>query len=208
MPKTWIRSSTDPLTGWEEQAIPVLFGFLVKPDANGNPVNQYKTADHGSGIASRTFVGVRADGSLVVAVSDGEQAPYSTGFTSYEMAEYMIKMGCVIAANCDVCCSTTFCSQRPGEDLKVNCSLSDGGERPTSNTILVIIDCSADGQFARAQFSADYDYYTPAAGFTFNALGTDAVGTRWIFHRRRWTIRKREWVPLKRCVYLQRTEVP
>ena len=177
MPKTWIRKSTDPLTGWEQQAIPVLFGFLVKPDANGNPVNQY-SVDHGSGIASRTFVGVRADGSLVVAVSDGEQAPYSTGFTSYEMAEYMIKMGCIIAANCDGGGSTTFCSQRPGEDLKVNCSLSDGGERPTSNTILVISTAPADGQFARATISADYDYYTPGSSVTFHALGTDAVGTK------------------------------
>ena len=177
MPKTWIRSSTDPLTGWEEQAIPVLFDLIVKPDANGNPVNLYKV-DHGSGIASRTFVGVRADGTLVVAVSDGEQAPYSTGFTSYEMAEYMIKMGCVIAANCDGGGSTTFCSQRPGEDLKVNCSLSDGGERPTSNTILVISTAPADGQFARATMSTEYDYYTPGSSVTFNALGTDAVGTK------------------------------
>jgi len=177
MPKTWIRSSTDPLTGWEEQAIPVLFGFLVKPDANGNPVNQYKE-DHGSGIASRTFVGVRADGSLVIAVSDGEQAPYSTGFTNYEMAEYMIKMGCVIAANCDGGGSTTFCSQRPGEDLKVNCSLSDGGERPTSNTILVVSTAPADGQFARAQIESEYSYYTPGSTVSFSALGTDAVGTK------------------------------
>ena len=177
MPKTWIRSVNDPLTGWEEQAIPVLFGFLVKPDANGNPVNQYKE-DHGSGIASRTFVGVKADGTLVIAVSDGEQAPYSTGFTSYEMAEYMIKMGCVIAANCDGGGSTTFCSQRPGEDLKVNCSLSDGGERPTSNTILVISTAPADGMFAQATITTDYDFYTPGASVTFNALGTDAVGTK------------------------------
>ena len=177
MPKTWIRSALDPLTGWEQQAIPVLFTFLVKPDANGNPVNQYKE-DHGSGIASRTFVGVRADGSLVIAVSDGEQAPYSTGFTSYEMAEYMIKMGCIIAANCDGGGSTTFCSQRPGEDLKVNCSLSDGGERPTSNTILVVSTAPADGQFARANLSSDYEYYTPGASVTFNAMGTDAVGTK------------------------------
>ena len=177
MPKVWIRSSTDPLTGWEEQAIPVLFGFLVKPDANGNPVNQYKE-DHGSGIASRTFVGVRADGTLVLAVSDGEQAPYSTGFTSYEMADYMIKMGCVIAANCDGGGSTTFCSQRPGEDLKVNCSLSDGGERPTSNTFLVISTAPADGEFARATIDADYDYYTPGSQVVFDALGTDAVGTK------------------------------
>ncbi len=188
IPKTWIRSSTDPLTGWEEQAIPVLFGFLVQPDANGNPVNQYskeisttkypESTYHNSSIASRTFVGVRPDGSLVIAVSDGEQAPYSTGFTSYEMAEYMIKMGCVIAANCDGGGSTTFCSQRPGEDLKVNCSLSDGGERPTSNTILVISTAPADGQFARAQIESDYFYYTPGSAVSFTALGTDAVGTK------------------------------
>ena len=177
MPKTWIRDVLDPLTGWEEQAIPVLFTYLVKPDANGNPVNQYKV-DHGAGIASRTFVGVRRDGSMVLAVSDGEQAPYSTGFTSYEMAEYMIKMGCVIAANCDGGGSTTFCSQRPGEDLKVNCSLSDGGERPTSNTILVVSTAKADGVFARAQISSDYDYYTPGSSVVFNVLGTDSVGTK------------------------------
>ena len=177
MPKVWIRSITDPLTGWEEQAIPVLFTYLVKPDANGNPVNQYKE-DHGSGIASRTFVGVRADGTMILAVSDGEQAPYSTGFTSYEMAEYMIKMGCVIAANCDGGGSTTFCSQRPGEDLKVNCSLSDGGERPTSNTFLIVSTAPADGVFARATMTTEYDFYTPGSSVTFTALGTDAVGTK------------------------------
>ena len=174
MPKAWIRNATDPLTGWEEQAIPVLFTYLVKPDENGNPVNQYKE-DHGSGIASRTFVGVRADGTLVLAVSDGEQAPYSTGFTSYEMAEYMIKMGCIIAANCDGGGSTTFCSQRPGEDLKVNCSLSDGGERPTSNTFLIVSTAKADGVFARAQISTEYDYYTPGSSVKFSTLGTDSV---------------------------------
>ena len=181
IPKVWIRATTDPLTGWEEQAIPVSFTFLVKPDVNGNPVNQYASQNpaHGaSDIASRTFVGVRRDGTLVIAVSDGEQAPYSTGFTSYEMAEYMIKMGCVIAANCDGGGSTTFCSQRPGEDLKVNCSLSDGGERPTTSTILVISTAPADGTFARATISTEYDYYTPGSTVTFNALGSDAVGTK------------------------------
>ncbi len=179
MPKTWIRSATDPLTGWEEQAIPVLFDFLVKPDENGNPVNQYKSENHSnSDIASRTFVGVKADGTLVVAVSDGEQAPYSVGFTPYEMADYMIKMGCVIAANCDGGGSTSFVSQRPGEDLKINCSLADGGERPTSNTILILSTAPADGVFAKATVSSDYEYYAPGATVTFKALGTDAVGTK------------------------------
>ena len=177
IPKVAMRSQTDPLTGWEQNAICV-WAFLVKPDENGNPVSQYPKEDHGSGIASRTFIGIRADGTLVMAVSDGEQAPYSTGFTNNEMADYMIKMGCIYAANCDGGGSTTFCSQRPGEDLKVNCSLSDGGERPTTNTILVISTAPADGEFARAQITTDYDYYTPGSTVNFNALGFDAVGTK------------------------------
>jgi len=178
MPKAWIRLATDPLTGWEQQAIPVLFDFLVKPDpVTGEPINQYKE-DHGSGVASRTFVGIKADGTLVISVSDGEQAPYSVGFTSYEMADYMIKMGCVIAANCDGGGSTAFVSQRPGEDLKINCSLADGGERPTSNTIIVISTAPADGVFTQASVTADYEYYAPGATVVFNAMGTDAVGTK------------------------------
>ena len=179
MPKVWMRSTSDALTGWEEQVIPVQFAWLVKPDpVTGKPVNQYKSENHTSDIASRTFVGVKADGTIIAAVSDGDQAPFSTGFTPYEMADYMIKMGCVIAANCDGGGSTTFCTQRPGEDLKVNCSLSDGGERPTTNTLLVISTAPADGAFSRATIDADYNYYTPRSTVEFSALGTDAVGTK------------------------------
>ena len=177
MPKAWIRNATDPLTGWEEQAIPVLFTYLVKPDANGNPVNQYPTEDHGGGVAARTFVGIRADGTMVLVVNDGEMAPFSTGFTNHEMADYMIKMGCIIAANCDGGGSTTFCSERPGEDFKVNGGMADGGERPTSNTIIVISTAPADGVFAHASITTDYDYYTPGSTVIFNAAGFDAVGT-------------------------------
>ena len=176
IPKVQMRGIADPMTGWEKNAISA-WAWLVKPDANGNPVNQF-SKDYGGGVASRTFIGVRADGTFVVSVSDGEQAPYSTGFTMYEMAEYMIRMGCVYACNCDGGGSTTFCTQRPGEDLKVNCSLSDGGERPTTNTILIISNPPADGVFANATISSDYDYYTPGSTVTFDALGTDAVGTK------------------------------
>lgn len=180
MPKVWIRNCSDPLTGWEEQAIPVLFTYLFRPDANGNVVFESKNRaeNHTSGIASRTWVGVKPDGTFIVSVSDGEQSPYSAGFTEYEMADYMYKQGCVIAANADGGGSSTFCTQRPGEELKVNCSLSDGGERPTTNTILIISTAPADGTFAKATISSDYDYYTPGSSVEFEALGTDAVGTK------------------------------
>ena len=178
MPKVTMRAQTDPLTGWEQNAICV-WAFLVKPDENGVPQNQYaKQQNHTSGHESRTFVGVTAEGEIILTVSDGRQAPYSTGFNNFEMADYMIKMGCIYAANCDGGGSTTFVSERPGEELKVNCSLSDGGERPTTNTFLVISTAEASGTFERATLSTEYDYYTPGASVTFNALGTDAVGTK------------------------------
>ena len=176
IPKVEMRGIADEMTGWEKNAISA-WAWLVKPDANGNPVNQF-SKDHGSGIASRTFIGVKADGTLIVSVSDGDQAPYSTGFTMYEMADYMIRQGCVYACNCDGGGSTTFCTERPGEDLKVNCSLSDGGERPTTNTILIISNTPADGVFANATITSDYDYYSPGSTVTFSSLGTDAVGNK------------------------------
>jgi len=175
MPKVLMRSQTDPLTGWEQNAISV-WEWLVKPDENGVPQTTYKV-NHTSGHESRTFVGITAEGEIILSVSDGRQAPYSTGFSMYEMGEYMIKMGCIYAANCDGGGSTTFVSERPGEELKVNCSLSDGGERPTTNTFLVISTAPASGEFERATLSSEYDYYTPGATVSFSALGTDAVGT-------------------------------
>ncbi|MBQ2815847.1 MAG: phosphodiester glycosidase family protein [Clostridia bacterium] len=175
MPKVLMRSQTDPLTGWEQNAISV-WEWLVKPDENGVPKPTY-SVNHTSGHESRTFVGITAEGEIILSVSDGRQAPYSTGFSMYEMGEYMIELGCVYAANCDGGGSTTFVSERPGEELKVNCSLSDGGERPTTNTFLVISTAPASGEFERATISSEYDYYTPGSAVSFTALGTDAVGT-------------------------------
>ena len=175
MPKVLMRNCGDPLTGWEENSFSV-WQWLVKPDANGVPQNVYSQSH--SGPESRTFIGITADGEIILSVVDGGQAPYSNGFGKYEMGDYMIKMGCIYAANCDGGGSTTFCSQRPGEDLKVNCSLADGGERPTTNTILVISTAPADGVFANATISSQYDYYTPGSSVQFTALGTDAVGTK------------------------------
>jgi len=172
IPKTEIRATSSAITGWEEQVIPANFGFLVK-----DGVNQYKKDNNGNNGASRSFVGIKADGSIVMVMNDGRQAPFSTGFTSYEMAEFMLSLGCVQAVNGDGGGSSAFLSQRPGEELTVNCSPSDGAERPTTHGILVISTAPADGQFARANITAEHDYYTPGSTVTFTALGTDLVGT-------------------------------
>ena len=72
MPKVLMRSQTDPLTGWEQNAISV-WEWLVKPDENGVPKPTY-SVNHTSGHESRTFVGITADGEIILSVSDGRQA--------------------------------------------------------------------------------------------------------------------------------------
>ena len=171
LPKTQIRSTSDPITGWEEQVIPANFGFLVK-----NGENVVKTESHTAG-ASRSMLGIKADGTIVMVMNDGRQSPYSEGLNDYEMGEVMLSLGCVYAINGDGGGSSTFLSQRPGEELELHCSPSDGAERPTTHGVLVISSAPATGEFVRANISSANDYYTPNSVVAFNAIGTDLVGT-------------------------------
>ena len=164
-----IKSAED-LDGWEDQVIPVSSGYIVK-----DGVNQAKP-NH-TDEAPRSVVGIKPDGTVVIMVNDGRQSPYSAGMSMYELAEVMLDLGCTWAVNCDGGGSTTWVSQRPGEELKVNNSPSDGAERPTTTGILFITTAPADGTFARANISAEGTYYTPGSKVEFSAFGTDLVGT-------------------------------
>ena len=164
-----IRSSAD-LDGWEETVIPVSSGYIVKEG-----VNQSKTASH-SDAAPRSVVGITADGQVIIMENDGRQSPFSAGMNMYECAEVMIAAGCVWAANCDGGGSSTFVSQRPGEELKVVNSPSDGGLRPSTSGICFITTVPADGEFVRANVSAEGEYFTPGSSVQFSAVGADVAG--------------------------------
>ena len=164
-----IRSSAD-LDGWEETVIPVSSGYIVK-----DGINQNKPA-HKNDPAPRSVVGITADGEVVMMLNDGRQSPFSAGMNMYECAEVMLAAGCVFAANCDGGGSSTFVSQRPGEELKVNNSPSDGGLRPSTSGICFISTAPADGEFYTAHISTENEYYTPGSSVQFNAIGTDMVG--------------------------------
>ena len=165
-----ITSAAD-LDGWEDQVIPCSSGYIVK-----DGVNQYNS-DHTSASAPRSVVGIKPDGTVVTMLNDGRQEPYSAGMTMYELAEVMLDLGCSFAVNCDGGGSSTYLSQRPGEELVVQNSPSDGAERPTTTGILFITTAPANGAFARATLSTEGVYYTPYSTVKFDALGTDLVGT-------------------------------
>ncbi len=166
-----IRSSAD-LDGWEEQVIPCSSGYIVK-----DGVNQHK-ADHTSSSAPRSVVGIKPDGSVVIMLNDGRQAPYSEGMTMYELAEVMLDLGCSYAVNCDGGGSSTYLSQRPGEALTVNNIPSDGSERATTTGILFISTAPSEDTFSRADITTDYNYYTPGSTVQFDAIATNLVGVQ------------------------------
>ena len=175
MPKVKMTSitGTQDLTGYEEQVIPCSSGYIVKDGVNQTPTPNH--LDDTNNSAPRSVVGVTADGKVVIMENDGRQS-ISIGMSMYELAEMMIDLGCEYACNCDGGGSSTFVSKRPGEELAVINSPSDGLLRDTTSGILFVSTAPADGEFARAQLTTDYNNYTPNSVVTFNAVGTDLAG--------------------------------
>ncbi len=164
-------TSVDDLDGWEEQVIPGGKGFIVENGVN----NCTETRND---AAPRSLIGIKPDGKVVIMMNDGRQSPYSEGMNMYECAQVLISAGCTYAFNCDGGGTSQFLSQRPGEELKVNCSPSDSALRATTQGIVFISTAPATGEFVRATISTENQYYTPGSTVEFSALGTDLVGTK------------------------------
>ena len=133
--------------------------------------------------ASRTAIGIKADGTVVMLMVDGRQAPYSVGMTMAEVAAAMETLGCVQAVNLDGGGSSTFATQREGEPenstsagLTLRCRPSDGYERKVSNTVMVLSTAKPTGQFDHAVLTPNDEVYTPGSTVQFTATGVDAAG--------------------------------
>ncbi len=168
-----LRSMSTPLDGTEVTAISANFGWLVK-DGKLSKTSVERT----SSDASRSMIGIKADGTLVFCQVDGRNAPVSTGLSDYEMGEMMLSLGCVNAVNCDGGGSSTFVSKREGETVNTMRSIpSDGSERPTINSVIIVSNAKATGEFDHAILDSDYDYYAPGTSATIKATGVDSAGS-------------------------------
>ncbi len=134
--------------------------------------------------ASRTAIGIKADGTVVMLMVDGRQAPYSVGMTMAEVGAAMEALGCVQAVNLDGGGSSTFATQREGESenntsagLTLRCRPSDGYERKVSNTIMVLSNAEPTGKFDHAVLTPNNEVYTPGSAVQFSATGVDAAGS-------------------------------
>jgi len=86
-----------------------------------------------AGRAPRTAIGITADHRLFLVTVDGRQPHHSIGMTLWELAQFMVQLGCQEAVNLDGGGSTTFVVRG-----RVVNRPSDGRERPISNIIAVI----------------------------------------------------------------------
>lgn len=94
----------------------------------------------GWGIAPRTVMGQREDGTILFLLIDGRQPGYSIGATLYDAQEILLEHGAVIAANLDGGSSTVLVT---GNGEIVNKPSSSSGERYLPTGFLVFDDPDA-----------------------------------------------------------------
>lgn len=150
-------------------AVGVSFGMVVK---DGQLV---KKEERTSAAAARSMVGVKEDGTLVICMNDGRGANNSVGFCDFEEGEAMLALGCKWAANCDGGGSSTFLTQRAGEETFTMRSVPcDGAQRPTAHGIFVVSNVGPTGKLNNVNIESEYDIFAPKTEYTF---GTKAIDT-------------------------------
>jgi hypothetical protein len=82
---------------------------------------------------ARTAVGQRRDGSLVLVAVDGDRVGYSVGMTNYELAQELVRLGCVTASGLEPGPSTAMAF----DSQLLNRPSDPSGERAVSEALLL-----------------------------------------------------------------------
>ena len=147
--------------------------FLVKDGKIAVSTN----ADYYNSRASRTCVGITADGKVVMMVLDGRQEPFSAGGSAEEIAQIMLEAGCTVAINLDGGGSTTFDAKQEGADeVTVVNRPSDGYERSVSSSLLVVSTAQTTNTFDHALITTDTDYLTVGSSLALTVSGVSSTG--------------------------------
>ena len=147
--------------------------FLVR---NGE-IAVSSTADYYNNRASRTCIGITAEGNVVMMVLDGRQEPFSAGGSAEEIAQIMLEAGCVTAINLDGGGSTTFAAKQEGaNEVTVVNRPSDGYERSVSSSLLVVSTAKRTDEFDHALITTDTDYLTVGSSLELLVSGVSSTG--------------------------------
>jgi hypothetical protein len=141
--------------------------FLDKGEYSPHPSSSNNTyARH-----PRTVAGIKADGTVVLAVIDGRAPSFRDGMYGNEMAAFMKSIGAVEAYNLDGGGSSAMIVKENGQFVVKN-SPSDGAERRDSNALLVavqvpLVEVNATSTANSLQFDVNL---VKANGFDLNEV--------------------------------------
>lgn len=111
---------------------------------------------HYTSLQPRSAVGIKADGSLIFYAADGRQKNISSGIKLIDLANAMLDLGCVYAANLDGGGSTIVTASRPGIDqIETVNSPSGITERKISNGFVFTNKLQRDGTAYSAHIYTD-----------------------------------------------------
>jgi len=139
--------------------------------------------------APRTAFGLRGDGSVVTYVVDGRNSEHSVGLTLDELAEEMLRQGCVYAVNFDGGGSSALSVRIPGERRAAVVNRpSDGSERGCATYMLFVTDAAPggaarnlslknDGVVLLAESSVELTYAATDRGYMPAAVPGDIQAT-------------------------------
>ena len=150
------------------------FGSVLVKDGK---VAVTKSANYTSNRASRTAIGITAEGKVVMMVLDGRQLPRSAGGALEEIAQIMLEAGCVDAVNLDGGGSTTYLSKPAGsDDIQLVNVPSDGYARSVATSLVAVSTAAPSTAFDSAVISSDYAYITAGTSMQFSVTGVSNTG--------------------------------
>lgn len=108
------------------------------------------------GRQPRSAIGMKEDGTLLVYAVDGRQSGYSIGLSEMDLADELLKQGCVWAVNVDGGGSTAMSVWLPGQSGSSLQSVPSGGQpRGCATYLLLVTDEEGDGETDRLAFTKD-----------------------------------------------------
>ena len=147
--------------------------YMLVENGQRTPIAQR----HEEYVAPHTAVGVKADGTVVIATVDGRNYPISCSCDNYDLATIMLGLGCVNVLNLDGGGSSTYLAKYEGKDyLELANNPSDAVERKVSSSLFVYSTALPSGVFDHASLEPNNTVYTPGSAVTFTATGVDSSG--------------------------------
>lgn len=127
--------------------------ILIKDGAITDSSNWTYKSD---GRQPRSAIGMKADGTLLVYAVDGRQSGYSIGLSEMDLADELLKQGCVWAVNVDGGGSTAMSVWLPGQSGSSLQSVPSGGSpRGCATYLLLVTDETGDEEADRLAFTSE-----------------------------------------------------